>query len=58
MGAQRYEAAGKIIVCPHCACDRFDNSLHSMWGYTYDCSRCTARLFFSKKLKQIDDNAI
>lgn len=55
IGAQRYEAGKKLIVCPHCGNDRFDASGFPVVGFIYDCSNCSARLLFAKALKRLDD---
>ena len=58
MGPQRYEAAGRVIVCSHCGSDRFNAGYPSLiGGYIYDCSICTARMLFGKKPKLLDDTA-
>jgi hypothetical protein len=50
MGPQKYLAAGKRIVCPHCGCDLFNTvGLPYLLGHIMECSRCTLRLIFGDK---------
>lgn len=57
MGPQRYQAAGKTIVCTHCGGDRFATpGLPSLVGYVLDCSHCKHRLLFSGKPERIEND--
>ena|GEM_PF-1947094 len=56
LGPQRYQAAGKAIICHHCGSDRFTTlGMPSLVGYILDCSHCKLRLLFSQKPEQIKD---
>ncbi len=59
MGPQRYQAAGKAIVCSHCGGDRFRMpGMPTLVGYVLDCSRCKQRLLFAEKPERLKvDNA-
>jgi hypothetical protein len=50
MGPQRYQAAGKLIVCSHCGGERFTTpGMPTLVGYILDCSDCKQRLLFAGK---------
>jgi len=59
MSPQRYQAAGKAIVCSHCGGDRFSTpGMPTLVGYILDCSRCKQRLLFAEKPACLkDENA-
>jgi hypothetical protein len=56
MGPQRYQAAGKALLCAHCGCDRFTTpGMPTLVGYILDCSHCKLRMLFGQKPEWIKD---
>jgi hypothetical protein len=59
MGAQRYQAAGKPIVCSHCGGDRFTTpGWPGLVGYVLDCEHCKQRLLFAEKPVWLKDENV
>jgi hypothetical protein len=48
LGPQRYQSAGKVIVCSQCGCELLNRTI---WfhGYGFECSRCNLQLSFTVK---------
>ncbi len=59
MGAQRYRAGGKLIVCSHCGGERFTTpGMPTLVGYILDCYHCKQRFLFAEKPEQLENENV